>query len=117
MRSDEELLALARSRLERGRKLQLESAAVARSGGRLRYLVLRGAVQFGGMFLALGLWASTTLAPGWAPPSFSDRIPEMVGRIAVLLPPAVTLGVVVAVRSWRRFERIWFPLLDRERAS
>lgn len=114
MKSDEELLSLAQSRMERARKLRLESAAAARSGGRVRYLVVRGAIQFGGIFLVLGLWGSTALAPGWSPPGFSDRIPESVGRIAVLLPPAMTLGVMFALRSWKRFERIFFPLLDSE---
>lgn len=112
MRTDDELLALAHARMARARELQAATARAAKAGGRRRYLLLRGGLQYGGIFLMLSVALSSVLAPGWTPFGVTDGIQRIAARAAILLLPMVALGLVLAARIWRRLERDWFHRIE-----
>lgn len=98
--------------IERSNTQRLRFAAEIRSGGRTRYVWRYALVRVWlpvAIAIAVGL---TFLAPSTEPPAFGAA-PSLVGWLAILLPAGTTIGVLWGFRMWRRFERHWFPLLDR----
>lgn len=111
MSSEQDLREVAQRRLDRARQLRLETARTAQAGGRVRYVVLRGVLQYGSLFLLLLVGSSYAFSREWSPLGIEGGLERALLRGVVLSPVAALLGVAVASMIWRRLERVWFPRL------
>lgn len=114
MNSEQDLREVAERRLNRARQLQLETARTAQAGGRMRYLVLRGVLQYGSVLLLLFVGSSYAFSREWSPLGSGVGLSRALMRSVVLWPVAALLGVAVAALIWRSLERVWFPRLENQ---
>ena len=114
MSSEQDLREVAERRLNRARQLQLETARTAQAGGRVRYIVLRGVLQYGSLLLLLFVGSSYAFSREWSPLGSGVGLSRALMRGVVLSPIAALLGVVVVSMIWRRLERVWFPRLENQ---
>lgn len=100
--------------LRRARELQLLTADRVRTGGRRRYLVMSGMVRIGLTLGMLSLLTAGILAPAWSPIDLGKSVSPGVSRLILFVPLGMIFGLAISVRLWRRFERVWFPLLPSD---